>query len=521
LTFSPASISACSRVAIGVALAVANRRRVSRPRPESWSLRRTRRLCAVVIAMMIALSPAPGTAGVRPVYGGELRALLPATPAQLDPARATSPSDLVAVRAAHATLLEVDAHGELRPSMIEAVPQPEAGGRSFRLRLLPGLRFQDGAPVTAPDVARTLSRLAEPGAAHGWVAAPIRGFAAVHDGHASMLEGVEVLSPTELRVELAYPFAEFPQALAALPAAVVHAGPGGQIAGAGPFRPTGPAPGSALRMTAFDGCAAGRPFTDALVLAGADARGAARALARAGADVVLRPEAPPGGLTAAPSQDEVVVALVSRRLGAASGPTLAALAALDRAELSRRVRGPAKPLTSLLPEPLLTARPPTAPPLHGALPARLSLLLAAEPGAPREAAERIQVKLYDRGVRVAVEPVLRSAFESRLAIGDFDVALVPVWLLARSPAFALGEVAWVLGGPARGAEALSRAARASAAELPALAAGLERELLAVPLYATGLRLTSRPEVQGVARAADGTWTAGDTWLLPGAGGRAP
>ena len=492
------------------------------------------RLHAAAIAMVIALAPAPGTAGVRPRYGGELRVLLPAPPAQLDPARAISPSDLAAVRAAHATLLEVDPRGELRPSMLETIPLPEAGGRSFRLRLAPGLHFQNGAPVTAADVARALSRLAAPWSAHGWVAAPIRGFAAVHDGHAPSLAGVEVLSESELRVELAYPFAEFPQALAALPAAVVHVGPGGQIAGAGPFRPAGPVPGPGLRMVAFEGCAAGRPFADALVLAGSDARGAARALDRAEADVVLRPEAPPGGLPAEPSLDEVVVALVSRRLGAAAGPTFAALAALDRAELARRVRGPAKPLASLLPEPLLAARPSVLSPPPGypsgrsdraradgsTLPARLSLLLAAEPGAPREAAERIQVKLYDRGTRVAVEPVPRPAFESRLAIGDFDIALVPVWLLARAPAVALGQVAWVLGGPARGAEALSRAARTGGSELPALAAELERELLAVPLYATGLRLSPRAAVQGVARAGDGTWAAGDTWFLPG-GARAP
>ncbi len=474
---------------------------------------------ALALALAVAVAPAAASAGVRPRYGGELRALLPALPAQLDPARASSMPELAAARAAHATLLEVDERGALRPSLLATLPESGDGGRSFRLRLAPALRFQDGAPVTAADVAATLSRLGSPWAAHGWVAAPIRGFDAVREGRARSLAGIEILSDSELRIELAYPFPGFPYALAALPAAVVHVGPGGEIAGAGPFRPTGSG-GASLRMVAFDGCSAGRPFTDALVLAVADPRGAARALARGEADVVLRPEPQAGAPAGEPSLDEVVVAVVSRRLGALAEPTLGALAALDRAELTRLVRGPARPLAALLPPPLLTGHPP-APRPRGPLPPRLGLLLPAEAGAPREAAERIQVKLYDRGVRVAIESLPRAAFASRVAAGDFDAALVPMWLVTRAPALALAQVAWALGGPGRGADALARAARADSSTLPALAGALEEELLAVPLYATGFRLDARPEVQGLSRADDGTWAVGDAWLLPAPARRAP
>lgn len=475
--------------------------------------------------LLALLVPLAAAAGVRPRYGGELRVVLPSAPVELDPAQATSPSDLVAVRAVHATLLEVDALGQLHPALLEAVPAPEEGGRAFTLRLAPGLRFQDGRPLGAAEVAASLARAAGPRSANAWVAAAIEGSAEVREGKARLLSGVRVLSARELRIALSYPFPEFPQALATLPSAIVSPGPDGAPVGAGPFRPVGVAHGE-LQLAPFDGFGGGRPFLDALALA--TAGDPARALDGGRAGAVLRPEllgplrAGAAGSVGSTGPWCAVLAVVSRRLGASVEPTRAALGALDRADLSRLVRAVVGPLGGLLPPPMLSdgvgrAAPARAP---GALPGRLELLVPKGDDALRAAAARIQVKLYDRGVRVAVESAPAPVFAARLASGAFDAALVPVWLAARTPALALAQVATALGGRERGALALARAAAAAPGELPGVAAGLEAELMAVPLFTQGLRFVARDGVQGASLRRDGTLDAANAWLMPQPG-RAP
>lgn len=470
-----------------------------------------------LLAAAFLFLPAAAVPGVRPRYGGELRVLLPTAPAELDPSRASSPADLAAVRAVHATLLEEDERGALRPALLEALPESEDGGRAWRLRLAAGLRFHDGQPVSAADVAASLARLAGPDSTQGWLAAPIEGAAAVRGGGARLLAGVQVLSDRDLRIVLAYPFPEFPRALAALPSAIAKPGVRGALVGAGPFRPARAAEGR-LRLAPFEGFHGGRPFADALLLAGADARAASRALASGGVEVAIRPEPLDGraGLETGPLG--VVLAVVSRRLGPAAEPTRAALAAVDRSELTRFVRAPAIPLSALLPPAFLRSAP-RAPSARaaGAPAAQLRLLLPEGADAPRAAAARIQVKLYDRGVHAALESAPAAAFAARLASGDFDAALVPVWLVSRAPPLALAQIAAAAGGAERGARALERAAAADAASLPALAEKLEAELAAVPLYAAGLRVAALEGVEGLWLRGDGTLELGDAWLMPDRG----
>jgi MarR-like DNA-binding transcriptional regulator SgrR of sgrS sRNA len=472
-----------------------------------------------LFALLALAHPPSAEAGVRPRYGGALRVLLPASPAQPDPARATSPTELAAVRAAHATLLEVDEHHALRPGLLEALPEPEDGARAWRLRLAPALRFQDGQPIAAADVAASLARLGGPGSAHSWLTAPIAGSAAVRLGNAALLSGVQVLSDRELRIALSYPFPGFAEALATLPSALVRAGAGGALVGAGPFQPAGVTE-RGLRLAPFDGFHGGRPFADALILAGADVRSASRALADGAAEVVCRPESLDGRAHLETGPLGVVLAVVSRRLGPAAEATRNSLAALDRRDLARLVRAPVVPLPALLPPALLQAVSPrgTPPRQAGAPAARLKLLLPEGADAPRATAARIQVKLYDRGVRAAIETAPAATFAARLASGDFDVALVPVWLVSRTPAIALAQIAAATGGPEWGARAFARVAGADADALPSIASALETELLAVPLYATGLRFATGDAVEGLWLHDDGTPELGDAWLMPRHGG---
>lgn len=467
----------------------------------------------VAVALAAVLAAAPARAGVRPAYGGAVRVLLPTAPRVLDPARATDPADLFAARALHAPLLEVDAAGGLAPGLLAEVPAPEAGGRAFRLRLAPALRFSDGSPITAASVAASLARLLarEAPSPHAWVALPILGADALLEGRAAALAGVQVLSERELLVTLAFPFPDFPWALAALPAAVVS--PRG--AGAGPFVLL-TQDARACRLAPNPYHARGRPYPGALVLSAADPRGAARALAAGGAELVVRPEAAGAGAVDGPALTAVVAALNGRRLGAGAAPLARALRALDRAELSRLfVRGPSAPMDGLAPAAVLggAAAPAVEETAAGAPPARIALVVPTGSSDVRAAADRIQVRLFDRGVRAAVEEEPPARFAERLAAGDYDVALAAVPVLAPRPALAAGQVAHALRGAAAARRVMSALAAAPPDEVAARSAALARDLDVVPLFATGARATAAAALQGARFRPDGRLEAGDLWLL--------
>lgn len=464
-------------------------------------------LLARLLALAAGLAPAAAGAADRPTYGGELRVALPIPPRVADPALAREPQDLWLARALHATPLSLQGAGAPGPGLLERVPEPLQGGRAFQLTLREGLRFADGTPLTAADLAASLGRLLRPevGSPHAWVAIAIQGAEEVAAGRAAAPAGLRVLSERELLVTLAFPFPRWPAALAALPAAVVS--PAG--AGAGPFRRDGQE-----RLVASEHHWRGRPYADELSFVALDPRAAAQALEQGGVDLVARPEG-----TAGLSQPRTVIALAAvnaRRLGPGAPAVRRVLAALDRPDLLRRfVRAQAEPLGALLPDDLVDGPvAPAAPAAGGAGPARLVLVLPAWLADARAVADRLQVRLFDAGVKVALEPLDPRALGARLAAGDYDVALLLVPLLTAEPALAAGQIAGVLGGP--------RAARRAELALAEVAPGgggaaleaLRAELDLWPLYAAGGRLRAAPGVGGVGEWRDGSWDPGALWRNP-------
>ncbi|HYD42793.1 MAG TPA: ABC transporter substrate-binding protein [Anaeromyxobacter sp.] len=474
---------------------------------------------AILVLVAALTLPLPAAAGVRPAYGGEVRVALPAAPRITDPALATDPGDLLLVRAIHATPLELDADGRLSPGLLEEVPAPEAGGRAFRLRLRAGLRFSDGTPIAASDVAAAFVRLLarEGPAPNAWIALPVLGAEAFQAGRAATLAGVQVLSDRELLVTLASAMPEWPWALAAPAAAVVSRGG----AGAGPFVLQG-LDGAGARLAANGLHWRGRPFADRLTVKGADPRAAARALSGGDLELVLRPEAVPGATATAPSPPLLATyAVVNwRRLGSGAERVRRVLGALDRAELGKLyARGPSAPTSTLVPQPVLAgpAAAPASPSAPGApgIPgqARLVLLAAADVPDQRALAERLQVKLFDAGVRAAAELEGGGRFAARLAAEDFDVALVPVQVTALAPALAGGQVALATRGPGAARRAMTELAGLPAAAAAPRAERLTRTLDLVPLFSTGVRASAGPALQGLRIRADGAIDLGDLWLL--------
>jgi hypothetical protein len=133
--------------------------------------------------------------------------------------------------------------------------------------------------------------------------------------------------------------------------------------------------------------------------------------------------------------------------------------------------------------------------------------------APQATASRVQVKLYDRGVQVSIESTTPGSLASRLTSGDFDAALLQVWLVTREPALALAQIAAAAAGPEQGGRVLARAAAAPAA-LASLSSSLEAELRVVPLYVTSARVAASAGVEGLALCEDGTIDVANVWRMP-------
>ena len=472
------------------------------------------RRAALLAATALALAAAPARAGVRPAYGGVLRLAVPGAPRSPDPARAENPADVLAVRATAGALLEVNAAGRLAPGVLAEVPTPAEDGRTWRLRVRPGLRTAAGAPITAADVAAALARLLSFGAAspHAWMALPLDGADEVVDGRRERPAGLRVDSDAELTLTLAFPLPELPWLLALHPCA---------IPGAGPFAPSPEGTLGAARFVANAGHPGGRPYLDAIELVALDARPAARRLERGALDAVIRPEAAGDGAVDLPPRAATIAALNGRRLGGGAAAVRRALAALDRGELARRfVRGPAAPLPTLLgpgaPASDADLGGPATPPPP---PPRVRVLVPDDPD-QRGLAARVQVKLFDAGVHAVLEPADPPRFAARLRAGDYDVALVTVSIPSWSPPLAAGAIAFAVRGAAEARRAMASLAGQAGEPLAIRARTLTRELDVVPLVASGLRLTARREVQALLPALEGRGELGDTWLL-GGGAAAP
>lgn len=466
------------------------------------------------LALVLSLGPGLAAAGVRPAYGGTIRIGV----APPGGAAGGAALDALVERATSAPLLEVDAAGALVPGALAEVPVPEAGARAFRLRVRPGLTDAAGRPLGAADVAARLTAVLAPGgpAPDRWLALPILGADALVEGRAPLLAGVQVLSASELLVTLAFPLPELPWLLAA---------PALALPGAGPFTgATGRAAGGPAVLLHNDRHHRGRPFADELRVETVDARAAARLVEQGRLALVLRPEGT-GARTLALAPLAVTVAVVNpARLGGGAAAIRAALAAVDRAELARRfVRGPAEPLRTLVPPALLPGAAPEEPPSAAGPPpaARIALLADASEPDQRAVAERLQVKLFDAGVRASVELLDGGRYRARLAAGDHDVALVTVHVQALRPALAAGQIAFVTRGADAARRTLAALAGLEGDAALAAAARAGRELDLVPLVASGLRASWAPALQGVAPRLDGGIDPAALWLLGVAGGGAP
>jgi ABC-type transport system substrate-binding protein len=123
--------------------------------------------------------------------------------------------DLEGIRVANelfSGLLGISPSNALYPDLATAMPTVSNGGRVYTFQLRRGLRFADGTPLTASDVAFSINRSADPNTQNWAVGelSTVKGYAAVEAGKAKTLSGVQVVDPLTIRFNLSQPDAIFP-----------------------------------------------------------------------------------------------------------------------------------------------------------------------------------------------------------------------------------------------------------------------------------------------------------------------
>ena len=149
---------------------------------------------------------------VRPESSNTLRTAWRADAATLDPAAADDWFSQAVIWGLFEGLYDYGPDGTLVPGLAESLPQVSPDGRTYTVRLRRGVRFADGRPLRAADVAFTLERLLDPRTrsigsslfeeirgARAFEAARGRGDAVAH------VAGLAVVDDRTVRVELDHP----------------------------------------------------------------------------------------------------------------------------------------------------------------------------------------------------------------------------------------------------------------------------------------------------------------------------
>lgn len=167
---------------------------------------------------------------------------LEGSPQQLDPRFSLDAYSSRVGTLLYAGLLRTTPDGATEPALAEAMEVPSP--TRYRLRLREGLRFHDGSPLEAADVAATIDSILDPAIGSPKAA----GFA--------LVERIETPDPRTVEFRLRAPHAPFPVALTIgiVPRAWRHRGAGGDPPpGTGPFRLESWERDRALRLARFDG----------------------------------------------------------------------------------------------------------------------------------------------------------------------------------------------------------------------------------------------------------------------------
>lgn len=118
-----------------------------------------RLMLGTTLALMIAVTARPALADETPIRGGILTYMIPAdAPPSLDGHREATYATMHAVAPFYSVLLRVDPSNPADTTrfvcdLCTEVPTPTDGGKTYTFKIRTGVKFHDGSPLTAADVA--------------------------------------------------------------------------------------------------------------------------------------------------------------------------------------------------------------------------------------------------------------------------------------------------------------------------------------------------------------------------------
>src|ERR1700746_1338758 len=127
-----------------------------------------RLLSAAALAGALCLAPAVAGADETPKHGGTLTYMIPAdAPPTLDGHRETPYRTPHAAAPFYSVLIRVNPDNPSSTTdfvcdLCTEMPKPTDGGKTYSFKIRPGVKFHDGSPLTAADVATSWEYIVHP-----------------------------------------------------------------------------------------------------------------------------------------------------------------------------------------------------------------------------------------------------------------------------------------------------------------------------------------------------------------------
>jgi peptide/nickel transport system substrate-binding protein len=159
---------------------------------------------------LVAAAGLPAQAGEAPKYGGTLIYMIPAdAPPTFDAHRENTYATIHSAAPFYSTLIRVNplnpgSTTDIVCDLCTKMPEPTDGGKTWTFKIRQGVKFHNGDPLTAEDVAASLNK----------IASPPQGVLSPRASTFSMVEKIEAPNPETVVLRLEYPTTAFLPALA-------------------------------------------------------------------------------------------------------------------------------------------------------------------------------------------------------------------------------------------------------------------------------------------------------------------